>query len=187
MTMLTIGSRRPAAPQDVVDLLLECHTRIRSFCDLAVRLGEAPSPAPEEVTDAATRVRRYLVEALPLHARDEEESILPRLAGRAPEIDRALVVMHAEHGAHGPLVDAVVALCGELADTPERHPALAPELARAARALREDFEEHLAAEERTIFPAIRSLVAPEERTRMLEELRARRAPASSTAGAQSSR
>ena len=185
--MLTIGSRRPAAPQDVVDLLVDCHARIRTFCDLAVRLGEAASPSLEEVTDAAARVRRYLVEALPLHAQDEEESILPRLAGRAPEIDRALVVMHAQHGQHGALVDAVAVLCGELAGAPERHAALAPDLARAARALRDHFEEHLAPEERTIFPAIRALVAPEERARMLEELRARRAPTGSTAGAQSSR
>lgn len=174
--MLTIGSKRPAGDQDVVDLLLECHERIRSFCEVAVRIAEAPRPSAAEIADAAERVRRYFVEALPLHARDEEESILPRLAGRDPGLNQALVDMHREHGEHEPLLERVVALAGELARAPDRHAALARELGRVASELRAQFDVHLAAEERVIFPAIRALVSEADRRVMLEELRARRAP-----------
>ena len=63
---------KPAAPGDAVDLLLECHQRIRAFLDLADRLGP-PGPDPAQaVADAAARVHRYFTLALPLHARDEE-------------------------------------------------------------------------------------------------------------------
>jgi hypothetical protein len=34
------GPGRPATPGDAVDLLLECHARVRDFLALARRLGE---------------------------------------------------------------------------------------------------------------------------------------------------
>lgn len=173
--MLTrLGSRPPA--EDVVDLLLECHARIRSFTELALRLASARSLPPEEVAEAARSVRRYFQEALPLHALDEEESVLPRLAGRDPGLDGALADMRREHAEHGEVLGRVVALCAELEAEPARHAERTDELARAAEALRLHFDRHLAPEEATIFPAIRRLVPEEERRRILEELRARRAP-----------
>src|SRR5512144_1450188 len=126
-----IGTPRPA--EGIVDLLLDCHARIRSFSELAVRLGEAAAPSRAEVVDAAARVRKYFVEALPLHARDEEDSVLPRLAGRDPAVDAALVAMHRDHEGHGELLDPVLALCADLEAAPERHAELAPALAEAGR------------------------------------------------------
>jgi hypothetical protein len=181
--MLNIGPARPA--EGIVDLLLDCHARIRSFSDLAIRLGEAAAPPPAEVADAAARVVRYFGEALPLHARDEEDSVLPRLAGRDPDVDVALVAMHRDHVGHGVVLEPVLELCAELAAAPERHAELAPTLVRAGRVLCAHFDAHLASEERTIFPAIGRVVGEEERRRMVEELRARRAPGA--AGAHSSR
>ncbi len=172
--MLNIGSPRPA--EGIVDLLLECHARIRSFSDLAVRLGEASAPAPAEVADAAARVRRYFVEALPLHARDEEESVLPRLAGRDAVVDAALVAMHRDHVGHAEVLDPVLAICAELVAAPGRHAELAPSLAEAGRRLRAHFEAHLASEEGTIFPLLDRAVPEDERRRMVYELRARREP-----------
>ncbi len=169
-----IGSPRPA--EGIVELLLECHARIRSFSELAVRLGEAAAPSPAEVADAAARVRRYFVEALPLHARDEEESVLPRLAGRDAAVDLALAAMHRDHLGHGEVLDPVLAICAELAAAPERHAELAPGLARAGRLMQAHFETHLASEEATIFPAIARVVGEGERRRMVDELRGRRAP-----------
>lgn len=171
--MLTrIGSQAPVG--DVVDLLLDCHSRIRSFTELAVRLAAAAGSPPAEVAEAAGRVRRYFAEALPLHALDEEESILPRLAGRDPALDAALVVMHRQHAEHRDVLERVVSLCSELEARPERHAEHARDLARAAEELREHFDRHLGPEEATIFPAIRRLVPEEERRKMESELRARR-------------
>ena len=170
--MLRIGSPRPA--EGIVDLLLDCHARIRSFSQLAVRLGEASRPTPAEVAEAAAQVRRYFLEALPLHARDEEESVLPRLAGRDAAVDAALVEMHRDHEGHGAVLDPVLALCAELAAAPERHAELGPALAAAGRLLAQHFETHLASEEATIFPALARVVPEDERRRMVDELRARR-------------
>jgi iron-sulfur cluster repair protein YtfE (RIC family) len=167
-----IGTARPAG--DIVDLLLECHVRIRRFTDIAVRLGETRAAPAPEVAEAAAAVHRYFSEALPLHARDEEESLLPRLAGKDSDVDRALVEMHRQHDSHGPILERVVRLCATLAATPTRHGELAAELAEAARELRAHFDGHLAPEEETIFPAIRRLLPEDERGAMLRELRARR-------------
>ncbi|HEX9050939.1 MAG TPA: hemerythrin domain-containing protein [Anaeromyxobacter sp.] len=172
-----IGAPRPPA-EGIVDLLLDCHARIRSFSDLAVRIGETRGAAPAEIAEAAASVRRYFVEALPLHARDEEESVLPRLAGRDPIVDAALVAMHRDHVGHAELVDPVVELCAALVAAPGRHAELAPALAEAARRMRAHFEAHLASEEGTIFPAL-GRIARDEQLRMAEELRGRRGDQSS--------
>ncbi len=140
--MLTRLGARPAEG-DLVDLLLDCHQRIRTFTDLAARLAAAERPAAGEVRDAAARVHRYFSEALPLHARDEEESILPRLAGRDAEVDAALARMRAEHAEHGAPVGAVLGLCAALRDDPSRHAELAPALGVAAAELRRHFDHHL--------------------------------------------
>ena len=170
--MLQIGAQRP--PQDLTDLLLECHERIRTFTALAARLARSPGLPSAEVADAAARVRRYFAEALPLHARDEEESLLPRLRGRDPEVDRELGEMRREHETHGPVLDPVVELCGALAAEPSRHAALAPALAAAADALALHFDAHLGREERVIFPAIARHLSAAERAQAIAELRARR-------------
>jgi iron-sulfur cluster repair protein YtfE (RIC family) len=174
--MLThIGARRPT--EDVVDLLLECHARIRSFTELSQRLAEATGVAPVEVAETAARVRAYFSEALPLHALDEEESILPRLAGRDRQVDASLVAMHRDHVEHAPIVERLVDMCTTLADAPERHAALAPALGAAAATLREHFARHLAEEESIVFPALARLLDAAERAEIVRELRARRQPA----------
>jgi len=171
--MLTrIGKPAPAA--DAVGALLECHDRIRGMTSLAVRLGRMEGLPPADVVDAATRVHRYFSRALPLHARDEEESLIPRLAGREAELDRALADMAAEHRQHDEPVGRVVALCAELIERPERHAELAPSLADAAHELEGHFADHLEREERVIFPAARRLLAPRDLEHVREEIRARR-------------
>src|SRR5512138_518956 len=140
--MLTRIGSHPRPAEDVVDLLAECHVRIRSFGDLAVLLAGANGPSGADVRDAAGRVRRYFAEALPLHVADEEESVLPRLAGRDPAVDRALVTMHREHGEHAPVIGRVVDLCAALVERPETHREMSADLAAAARAMREELEPH---------------------------------------------
>ena len=81
---------KPSAADDAVGLLLECHERIRSFLALARRIAEVGPSEPGSVPEAAARVRRYFTEALPLHAQDEEASILPRLRGLDARVDAEL-------------------------------------------------------------------------------------------------
>jgi len=167
-----IGVRPP--PAGALELLLECHQRIRAFVALARKLATARHPAAGEVVEAAGGVRRYFAEALPLHAADEEESMVPRLRGRDPALDGALSVMRREHADHGRRVERVVALCAELAASPERHSALAGRLAEAAEQLERHFAAHLALEEEAIFPALKRALDPAADARMVAEMRARR-------------
>jgi iron-sulfur cluster repair protein YtfE (RIC family) len=159
---------------DAVDLLVECHARIRHFTAVARRLSEGGGASLEEIREAATAVHRYFSSALPVHTRDEEESLVPRLRGIDSTVDEALDEMSHEHELHGAPVTRVVDLCAALRDEPARHQALASALSDAASGLERDFATHLDREEAVIFPAVRRLLAPEVNAVILAELRARR-------------
>jgi iron-sulfur cluster repair protein YtfE (RIC family) len=169
-----IGLGKPAAQGDAVELLLECHGRIRSFLALARRLAEARGETPEALADAAQRVHRYFTLALPLHARDEEESLVPRLRGREPALEAALDSMVREHAEHQAPLGALVGACDEVARDPGRQPGLARILAQATGELERHFEGHLAREEGVIFPAVRRLLDGAADAAIVRELRLRR-------------
>jgi iron-sulfur cluster repair protein YtfE (RIC family) len=165
---------KPAAAGDAVDLLLECHERIRSFLALARRIAEVGTSDPGSVSEAAARVRRYFTEALPLHAEDEESSILPRLRGLDPKVDAELEAMTREHREHERPMGELVAACEQIARAPETLSSLASVVGRATEELERHFAEHLGREEAVIFPAMRRLLDPSESAAIIRELRERR-------------
>lgn len=172
---VTIGKR--AATGDVVDMLLECHTRIRRHTEIARHLAAAHGAPAGEIVDAARAVHRYFSVALPLHVADEEESVVPRLVGREPEVDAALARMGREHDEHRAPLAAMLAHCEALAATPERQPELGPELGAVAARLDAEFAKHLELEERVILPAMRRLLDAPTLATIASELAARRRPA----------
>jgi len=161
-------------PSDIVDLMLECHDRIRSFVSLACRLAGANELSPDGIRDAAARISRYFSEALPLHVADEERSVVPRLAGKSPELDAALQEMQGEHEEHEANVKSLIETCNTLKVSPERLNDLRETLRDAASTLESAFTSHLKQEEDVILPAIRALLTPNQRAEMLIELRERR-------------
>lgn len=171
--MLTRLGARPT-PEDAVGLLLECHARIRAFVHLARRIAAVRPDERAGVAEAAARVSRYFSQALPLHALDEEQSVLPRLRGRAAELDAALDAMAHEHREHERPLAVVIAACDALARDPTGLDAVAPALSRAAAELDAHFAQHLDREESVVFPAVRRLLSPEDDTAIVRELRARR-------------
>ena len=165
---------KPAAPSDAVDLLLECHQRIRSFLGLARRLGEARAEPAAAVADAAAGVRRYFTMALPLHALDEEETIAPRLRGRDPAAEAELATMTREHREHQGPLSVLVEACAQLTRDPGRHGELAAVVRGAADELTRHFAAHLAREEEVIFPALRRLLDAATDAVIVKEIRLRR-------------
>jgi len=163
---------RPRAGGDAVDLLLECHDRIRSFLSLARRIAEARQA--DDVAEAAARVVRYFTEALPLHAQDEEQSVLPRLQGLDPVVDEALAIMAREHAEHEVPLAALIEACAAIAEDPGRHREVVPGLTWAVGALDVHFQAHLRREEEVIFPAARRLLSETDLAAVARELRARR-------------
>jgi iron-sulfur cluster repair protein YtfE (RIC family) len=168
--MISIGKRSGGG--DLVELLLECHARIRSFAALARAAGELPGASAAERIDACAQVARYFGEALPLHVADEEHSLLPRLRGRDPELDAALQRMHDQHADHESALRHMLAAAATLRATPD-DPTARATLATAATDLERAFAEHLDLEEAVIFPAIRRLPASVQ-SEIVAELRARR-------------
>jgi iron-sulfur cluster repair protein YtfE (RIC family) len=153
--LVKLGARRDAG--DVVDLMLECHERIRRFCAMAVQLAAADAPAHDEVRESARAVRRYFAEAFPLHVADEEEDVVPMLSGRDPDVDAALVAMANEHDEHAADIERLVELCGALDQDPGSQAAVRAELATLAARLSDGIASHLEREERVLFPALRRL------------------------------
>lgn len=173
--MLVSLGKRPDE-QDVVDLLVECHGRIRKFLTMARSLAGARGAMPEEITHVAQQVRRYFAESLPLHIADEHDDIMPRLASAGPEVAAALAEMDTEHVRHEPLVGKLVLLCERIARDPASLDALRSPLGELVHQLGNEFLVHLEREESVIFPALRQLPA-EQRDAIHSAMRERRARA----------
>jgi len=172
--IVQLGQRQPS--EDVVDLLRDCHERIRRFLVQARRLAEAASAEPAEIRAAAGQIRRYFTEAFPMHVDDEDEQIAPRLQGASSDVDRALAMMASGHASHGALIARLVAICASVEQDPRRLAVASIELARVAALLATELEAHLELEERAIFPALRRL--PQHvRDAIRGAIRARRARA----------
>ena len=150
--IVKLGARTTG--EDVVDLLASCHERIRKFSAMACAIASGQGA---DLREAANGVRRYFAEAYPLHVADEEE--LLELPAR----------IHDDHVNHQAAIDQLVALCAGIAAGGP----VPPELSPLAEKLRKELDEHLAIEERDVFPAIRAL-PDAERARMRDAIRARR-------------
>jgi iron-sulfur cluster repair protein YtfE (RIC family) len=172
--LVKLGTQHRAA-EDVVDLLLECHGRIRDLVGLAQRLARAESVPVVEVREATTRIRRYFSRGFQHHMEDEEETVIPALRGCDPTVDQVIHHLRAEHEAHTGPVGFLLSVCAALEDAPERFPELRQELGQRCAALADPLLAHLAEEERVLFPALRLLLSLEERRALLEAIRRRRA------------
>lgn len=171
---MLIGKGPRVVSENLVDLLLECHQRIRSFSALAREVSEQSNYDSEEVTNACLSVTRYFTQALPLHVDDEEQSILPRLIGRLPRLDDALALMQAQHAQHQGPLGRMLAICTELAAPSARASELATELRPLAQIVERELGEHLELEESIIFPGISQYLTDTEQAMVVRELRARR-------------
>lgn len=160
----------PPATEEPVDLLLACHARLRHFSELSLALATRTDIDDAQIRDASHRLLRYFRVALPLHEADEEETLAPALAAvMAPS--HATDQMRDQHA----LLHDVLAELFPLWEHAEREPgsidreALAP----CARKLAAILDVHLALEETTIFPMVKTI--PEaERKRLYAEMRGRR-------------
>lgn len=173
LMLIGISKRAATPPKDAVDLLLECHARIRRFVAMAHAAATHEEADPSDIADACSQVRRYFSEALPLHIADEELSILPRLEGTSEEVDAALAAMDEQHRRHEPLLARLLELVEAVGQKPS-DARQKEQLARTALELEQEFAEHLTLEETVLFPALRAQPA-DLQTAVLEEIRARRA------------
>jgi hemerythrin-like domain-containing protein len=170
------------AYDDPLGMLAACHRRIeRQFATL----GRLQRHLPEHGCDADARsaargVLKYFDTAAINHHADEEESLFPRLLtlapGEAPALIAELVAEHhrlADHWQHlRPLLAAIVA--GTRAN-------LSP---RQVSEIRIAYDEHIALEERELFPLAAKVLLPALLADMGREMAARRGvtPAAALSG-----
>jgi iron-sulfur cluster repair protein YtfE (RIC family) len=159
----------------VVKQLLDCHARIRAFLDIAPKLAAAEGAPEHQVRDVAQRLARYFREALPRHTEDEDCSIAPRLREleAASEVRENVALMEFEHRELEEVLARLMPRWDLLANEPAALPDHAAELASDSARLRAQFTLHLEREESIVFPAL-SLLAPDEHTEILNEMRSRR-------------
>lgn len=168
--LVQLGQR--AQPTDLVDLLLECHGRIRRFLGHAHALASSPAATELDIRHTAEQIVRYFTIAFPLHVADENDSIFPRLAHGDGDLDTALALLRDDHADHAS-IDHLVALCRLVARDPRQLAALAYSLAEATEQLTLELEAHLSLEELLVFPALRNLPAA-DRNAIHTEMRLRR-------------
>lgn len=176
LTRLRTSAAIPQPERDAVDMLLACHDRIRNFTGIAVRLADAEGAGADAISNAAEAVHRYYSLALPLHEADENESVYPRLARRLTDAkERASLQSMVDQ--HGP-IDAVVArllpVWTDIKDHPERLAAHGAAMRAGAQQLQDLWTEHLALEEKIVFPLIRDRLTPEDLRDIHLEMKQRR-------------
>lgn len=167
------------APPTPVEMLQDCHARIRHFLQLGRTLADAQGAPESEIADAASAVYRYFRRALPLHEADENQTLFPRLRNALPLgglAREAAETMVKQHKAIDELVAELLEPCDTLRHHPERLPILASRLQDVTGALARVFEAHLRMEETVVFPAIRDSLTDEQLQEMSHEMQQRRRP-----------
>lgn len=161
--------------EDVRELLIGCHQRIRHFTGVAVKLAHAQGASPDEVHSAADAVFRYYSVSLPLHEADEEDGLRPRLSAVPDDkVKHALLAMHDQHMAIDDLLERLLPLLTMVSNNPALIGEAGGEMCSITKALEEMFHAHLQMEEEVIFPAIDQLLSEPDRAELLHEMRARR-------------
>jgi hemerythrin-like domain-containing protein len=144
---------------DPLGMLHACHRRIERALDALALLARREQEATLEVEARETlrRVLHYFATGVPRHARDEEESLFPRLRDaverQKPEARHALDTLEEEHA----VVDAVHRELETPSDDLLRagrfeRPEGRARLSTLIASLRELYEEHIHMEDERIFP-----------------------------------
>jgi hemerythrin-like domain-containing protein len=177
MTLVPLKTGASPSPrsEDVPEVLVDCHQRMRQFTALAVELAAHRAATADEVREVAAKVHRYFTIALPLHEEDEEASVFPRLLVHAPQLGPCIASLREDHAAHAQHVARLLAVCEQLQAAPERADELRVSLGEEARALSDAWRVHLAAEEGDVFPALRTALSADDRKAIREEMKERRA------------
>lgn len=177
---IMIGAKPESSFADPIGLLKDCHRRIERFLSVLVRVGEQARGGALTVEQRAAleTALRYFREAAPKHTADEEQSLFPRLR----ELDRpdvAAVLKRIEaleddhtraerwHAEVDRLGQAWLTAGSLLAEDAAQFVALTGELAALYR-------EHIAVEEREVFPVAATVLGKPEREELGGEMASRR-------------
>jgi hemerythrin-like domain-containing protein len=177
---LRIGQPADHTFDEPLGLLADCHRRIEHFLDVLLRIEQAAagrSLTPDEWPQVEGALR-YFETAGPRHTADEEDSLFPRLrASRDADAVRALAVIaqlereHAMADSHHEMINI---LCRRWLNHDELSPEDAQELRDRLGDLQSIYREHIAIEDRQLFPVAARLLSPAQLQEIGREMAGRR-------------
>lgn len=175
---VTIGSKLESSFSHPIGLLSECHRRIERFLAGLLIIAEESrgSTIPEEHREQFEIGLRYFREAAPKHTLDEEESLFPRLRAHK-NADESLAMLDKLHLDHLQADDAH-RVVDRLGTTWIAQGNLSPSdsdlLIAHLKDLQSTYEQHIALEDRELFPLAERLLTSGEREVIAQEMAARR-------------
>lgn len=176
---VVIGAKPESSFTDPVGLLSDCHRRIERFLSVLVAIaGTHGGPLTGEQRTSLETALRYFREAAPKHTADEELSLFPRLRSLdQPEVKAVLTRIDALERDHARAVqmhEEVDRLGREWLLSGSLPPAGAERLSLLLGELTSLHREHIAVEDRELFPVAAVALGKEQREAIGREMEARR-------------
>ena len=177
---IVIGAKPESNFTDPIGLLTDCHRRIERFLSV---LAQVAAQARGGTLSAEQRVAldtalRYFREAAPKHTADEESTLFPRLRlCDRPELQAAFAridSLEQDHVRANRGHEEVDRLGQTWLESGSLPPPDAERLSVVLAELGELYREHIAVEERELFPAASGVLAPADRAAIGAEMAARR-------------
>ena len=177
---IQIGQRVAHRFDQPLGLLSDCHRRIEHFLEVLVKVTNdaAGRALTADYRTALEGAVRYFAVAAPKHTADEEISLFPRLrASGDPNIAEALSALdklerdHEEADQHHASVDTLVR---RWLENDRLAPSEVAELQDHLGRLQTLYHEHIAIEDRQVFPAAAGALGPAEIAAVGAEMAARR-------------
>jgi hemerythrin-like domain-containing protein len=175
-----LGQRSQPGFDRPLELMSDCHRRIESFLALFGKALDryASRDLDEEGVSALRTAQRYFREAAPRHTEDEEDSLFPRLRelerDDLGELLEAADQLEQQHDVAERLHASVDARVNRWLDAGRLSPADAQALASNLEELDRLYTEHIAFEDKVLFPAAARVLGADALRRIGEEMAARR-------------
>jgi len=182
---IQIGAKPESGFNDPLGLLSDCHRRIERFLAQIVRIVEAhraaaesPSALTADSSAALEAALQYFRTSGPLHTRDEEESLFPRLrlseSAAAHDALKTVDALEVDHdvaeSAHTTLDQIATRWLTENTLPPDD----ATRLHDLTLTLQTLYARHIAAEDTNVFPLAAQALSPTDLHKIGQEMAARR-------------
>jgi hemerythrin-like domain-containing protein len=153
---------------DPIGLLRACHEKMQAHCELLTFLIDK-NDLDDEAREAARKVSRYFSQSAPLHHRDEEEDLFPRINRQSLKVAELVHGLKKEHERLDALWDSIA---------PELKKLPADGFSDAFRQSALEFSalcrEHIAWENRELLPLASNSLSQQALAEIGESMAARR-------------
>jgi hemerythrin-like domain-containing protein len=177
---VNIGQTPDSGFDDPIGLLGDCHRRIERFMGVLETLAQRTSTRAltRDERDAVDVILRYFREAAPKHTQDEEDSLFPRLRSHgsngAKLVLSKIKSLEREHADANVWHHEVDNLGRRWASLGVLEPQEFERLRDLLFQLHRLYREHIALEDKEIFPAARTILTQQELTEIGQEMARRR-------------